>query len=41
MDEHDVSYEEASHKFYLQMKEPKVRFPDPEPLQILDNCAKL
>jgi len=41
MDEHNVSYEEASHKFYLQMKEPKVRSPDPEHLQILDNCAKL
>ena len=41
MDEHNVSYEEASHKFYLQMKEPKVRTSKPEPLQILDNCAKL
>ena len=41
MDEHNVSYEEASQKFYLQMKEPKVRTSKPEPLQILDNCAKL
>jgi len=45
MKEHNVSYEEASHEFYLQMKEPKQRFPDPEPvsgpLHILDNYAKL
>jgi hypothetical protein len=46
MDEHNVSYDEASQKFYLQMKEPTI-LPDPElelepePLQILDNCAKL
>ena len=49
MDEHNVSYEEASQRFYLQMREPEVRSPEPElepgpgpePLQILDNCAKL
>ena len=48
MDEHNVSYEEASQRFYLQMREPKVLpepelepEPRPEPLQILDNCAKL
>ena len=42
MDEHDVDYEEASNKFYLQMREPRQQqTKDPEPLQILDNYAKL
>jgi hypothetical protein len=49
MKEHDVPYEEGCHKFYLHMKEPKERIPDPEPelepesgpLQILDYNAKL
>ena len=40
MDEHKVDYEEASNKFYLQMREPR-QTKNPEPLQILNNCAKL
>ena len=40
MDEHEVDYEEASNKFYLQMREPR-QTKNPEPLQILNNCAKL
>ena len=42
MNQHKVDYEEASKKFYLQMREPRERqTKDPEPLRILDNCAKL
>ena len=40
MDEHEVDYEEASNKFYLQMREPR-QTKNPEPLRILDNYAKL
>ena len=40
MEEHEVDYEEASNKFYLQMREPR-QTRGPEPLQTLNNCARL
>ena len=40
MDEHKVDYEEASNKFYLQMREPR-QTKGPEPLRLLNNCAKM